>query len=115
MTTIANNFFVNNATLSEKTEGITLGGRYNKFIENLKFSHFGVMTMAILIGTCLGSISAMFVFYNHGPIWVFAVGMFASVANLVTCISQSPTKWVVNIFLLTLLINISLLFIYPIW
>src|SRR5688572_23074800 len=87
--------------------------RYNNFIEGLKFSHFGVMAMAILIGSCLGSIAAMFLFYNGAPIWVFAIGLFASLANLVASIGQAPTKWVVNIFILSVLVNSTLMAIFP--
>ena len=67
---------------------ISLSQRYDQFIESIKFAHYGIMTMAILIGTCLGSITTMFVFLNDAPIWQFIVGMGFSIANLVVSISQ---------------------------
>src|SRR4051812_32664914 len=86
----------------------SLSQRYNALIKRLEFSHFAVIAMAILIGSCLGSISAMFVFHAHAPIWVFAIGLFATMTNLVTCIAQAPTKWVVNMFLLSVVVNVTL-------
>jgi hypothetical protein len=100
--------------MSQSSTGLTLMQRYDRFIEGLKFSHFGLISMAILFGSCLGSIAAMCVFYNGAPIWVFAIGLFASMANLVACIGQAPTKWVVNIFVLSVLVNLALCIIYPV-
>ncbi len=91
---------------------ISLATRYDSFIERLKFSHFGIMAMAILIGSCLGSIAAMYLFANGAPIWVFAIGLFASLANLVACIGQAPTKWVVNMFILSVVVNLVLIAVF---
>jgi hypothetical protein len=97
--------------LTESTR--SLWQRYETFIKRIEFYHFGIITMAILTGSCLGSISAMFVFYNGAPIWVFAIGLFASLANLVACISQAPTKWVVIFFALSVAVNVSLIALFP--
>jgi hypothetical protein len=91
----------------------TLPQRYDRFIERLKFSHFGIMAMVILIGSCLGSIAAMVLFYNGAPMWVFAIGLFASLANLVASISQAPTKWMINTFIVSVLINLVLIALFP--
>jgi hypothetical protein len=115
MTTITKDFEVSSAAQLREYTGLSLSARYNNFIEGLKFSHFGLIVMTMLIGSMLGSISAMFVFYNGAPIWVFAIGLFAAVANLVACISQAPTKWVVNCFLLSVVVNVTLMFLYPVW
>jgi hypothetical protein len=93
---------------------ISMIDRYDRFIDSIKFSHYGIMSMSILIGSCLGSITAMFLFYYHAPIWVFAIGLFATLANLVTCIGQAPTKWVVNMLILATVINVTLLAISPV-
>jgi hypothetical protein len=87
--------------------------RYDNWIESIKFNHFFLMSFAILFGSCLGSISAMFIFYAGAPIWVFAIGLFASMANLVAAISQAPTKWMVTTFLISVLVNVSLLLLFP--
>jgi hypothetical protein len=99
-------------TTSER-KSLSILQRYDAFIKRLEFSHYGIMTMAILIGSCLGSISAMFVFYNGAPIWVFAIGLFATLANLVASISQAPTKWMVSVFLLSVVVNVTLVALFP--
>jgi hypothetical protein len=94
---------------------LTLAMRYDRFIEGLKFSHFAVMAMAVLIGSCLGSIAAMYLFVYGAPTWVFAIGLFASLANLVAAISQAPTKWMVNMFLLSVAVNLILICLSPVF
>lgn len=87
-----------------------LSARYNKLVEDLKFSHFALISIAILFGSCLGGIVAMYVMMAGFPIWAVGIGLSVSLANLVACISQAPTKWVVNIFALSIVVN-ALLFI----
>ncbi len=105
MATIAKTF---NQT---ESSSLSLTARYNKFIEDLKFSHFGLISMAILIGSCMGGISAMYVFENQAPLWQFIIGLTFSMANLVACIAQAPTKWVFNLFILSLLVNSILILV----
>lgn len=84
---------------------LSSGSRYDKFIEGLKFSHFGLISMTILIGSIVGGIAAMYVFENGAPFWQFILGLAVSMANLVAAISQAPTKWVVNLFALSVIVN----------
>src|SRR5688572_23081997 len=95
------------------TTPLSFTEKYEKLIEGLKFNHFAVIASAILIGSCLGSIAAMSLFYYHAPIWVFAIGLFATMANLIVCIAQAPTKWVVNLFAFSALVNTVLIIIAP--
>lgn len=78
---------------------------YSKLIEKLKFSYFGIISMTILIGSILGGISAMFIFENNAPIWQLGVVMAGAMANNVCAIGQAPTKWVVNIFLISVFLS----------
>jgi hypothetical protein len=103
MATIAKTF--NGADSSN----LSLSARYNKFIEDLKFSHFGLISMAILMGSIMGGIAAMFVFENQAPMWQFILGLGVSMANLVASIAQAPTKWVFNLFVLSLIVNCALI------
>jgi hypothetical protein len=98
---------------SQQNRGVF--ARYNQWVEGLKFSHFAVIAMAILVGSCLGSIAAMSVFYHDGPVWAFCIGLFAALGNLVAAIGQAPTKWVVNIFLFSVVVNTLLIFAYVIY
>jgi hypothetical protein len=85
---------------------------YHDFIERVKFFHFFIMAFAVLFGSCLGSVAAMYVFMAQAPTWVFAVGLFATMANLVASISQAPTKWMVAIFAFSVAVNTVLTLIF---
>lgn len=82
---------------------------YDRLIEGLTFSHFGLIAFAILVSSCLGSIATMKIFENHADSWQFILSLAVTMANLVACISQAPTKWVVNLFGLSLIVNTLLL------
>ena len=105
--------FQNSVAVERKTAKAGIFQRYNNWIESIKFNHFFLLSFAILVGSCLGSISAMFVFYAGAPIWVFAIGLFAALANLVAAISQAPTKVMVTTFLISVLVNATLLLTFP--
>lgn len=94
---------------AQNAESSALFTRYDKFIEGLKFSHFGLISMSILIGSCAGGIASMYVFMNGAPFWQFLLGLAVSMTNLVASIAQAPTKWVFNFFVLSLLINALLI------
>ncbi len=65
--------------------------------------------MTILIGSIMGGIAAMFILKNDAPIWQLGICMASAMANNVAAIGQAPTKWVVNLFLACLSINIILI------
>ncbi|MCC6372313.1 MAG: hypothetical protein IT236_15020 [Bacteroidia bacterium] len=83
---------------------------YDLLIEKLKPNHFALVSMAILIGSCAGGIGAMYVFMSGAPFWQFILGLGISMANLIACIGQAPTKWVFNFFALSVIINLILVF-----
>ena len=70
-----------------KTANSTTESAYDKFIKSLKFSHFGLISMTILIGSIIGGITAMYIFKNNAPIWQLGVCMSAAMINLVAAIS----------------------------
>lgn len=104
-------------TFAKTTDPIRLhasadvASRYDQFIQRLEGSYFGLISMAILIGSCLGGITTMMIFENNSPVWQFIIGLGAAMANLVAAISQAPTKWVVNLFATCLIVNTILLLI----
>lgn len=91
------------------TQTITLASRYNQFIKRIEFNYFAIIAMAILISSCLGSVATMKIFENAGPLWMFILSLAVTMANLAACISQASTKWVVNLFSLSVLVNAILL------
>lgn len=105
MSTLTNTYHQNVAS----SKPVAAKSGYDLFIEKLQFSHFALISMAILIGSCLGGIAAMYVFMNGAPFWQFVLGLGVSMANLIACIGQAPTKWVFNLFVLSLLVNAVLL------
>jgi hypothetical protein len=80
-----------------------------RFIEKAEFSYFGIIAMTISVGSILGGIAAMFVFQNDAPTWQLGVAMMVSMANNVAAIGQAPTKWVVNIFALCVVLNLLII------
>ena len=103
MTTITRDY------ANQHTNTTTLTDRYNKFIEKLQFSYFGLISMTILVGSILGGIAAMYVFENNAPMWQFILVIGFSTMNNVFAISQAPVKWVFNTFVLTVLVNVLLI------
>ena len=101
MATLAKTFNQSHANSNE----LSLSARYNLFIEKLKFSYYGIITMTMTIGSCLGGIATMYVFQNDAPLWQFVLAVGISMANNVAAISQASMKWVVNIFMLNVIIN----------
>lgn len=85
--------------------------RWNQLIDDLKFSHFGLICISILFGSCMGGVAAMFILQAGMPIWVVGIALAVSLANLVASIAQAPTKWVVNLFTLSLIVNLILLLV----
>jgi hypothetical protein len=107
MTTQTKNIFQQERLLS----GYGIKTYYERLIKNLEPNHFGLISMSILIGSCIGGLAAMSVFENHGPFWQFIIGLYFSIANLVASIAQAPTKWVLNIFCGSALLNAFLIII----
>ncbi len=105
MSTITKNLSQSQVSSNE----LSLGARYNKFIEDLKFSHFGLISMTILFGSIMGGIASMYVFQSGAPMWQFIVGLTFSMANLVAAIGQAPTKWAFNLFVLSVIVNVLLI------
>jgi len=116
MTTIAKNLGSQAgafATLSNQAGNRTAKKvtSYDQFIKNLEFWHFSIISVAIIFSSCLGGIATMQIFENNAPFWEFLLAIGFTMANLVACIAQAPTKWVVNLFAASMLINALLLII----
>jgi hypothetical protein len=93
----------------QDAHSLSLIERYNKLIDKLQFSYFGLISMAILVGSILGGIAAMYIFENDAPMWQFILCLGFSMMNNVFAISQAPVKWVFNAFVLTVLVNAFLI------
>jgi hypothetical protein len=72
-----------------------------------------MMSMAILLGSVMGGIMAMFTLERNN-LFLLAIGLAVTMANLVLSIGQAPAKWLVRglvtcVIVNTLIIIISLL------
>lgn len=85
------------------------GSFYTRLIEKLNFSYFALISMTILIGSCFGGITAMYLMSDNAPIWQLCVNIYITMASNIAAIGQAPTKWVVNLFGLSMLANTVLL------
>jgi len=100
-----------NSTLATQTNVRThatsskANGFYSRLIKKAEFSYFGLISMTISVGSILGGIAAMFIFQNDAPTWQLGVAMMVSMANNVAAIGQAPAKWIVNLFVLCLVLN----------
>ncbi len=103
MTTIAKTFN------ESKVTSLPVINSYNRLIEKLHFSYFGLISMTILIGSCIGGIAAMYILKDNAPIWQLCINIYLTMASNIAAIGQAPTKWVVNLFGLSVLANIMLL------
>lgn len=84
---------------------------YDRLIQKLSFSYFGLISMTILIGSIVGCLSASVVLFNNAPIWQLCLVSAAAMASNTSAIAQAPIKWVVNLFILSIIINSLLILI----
>ena len=91
--------------INQNTSSVSVKERYNKLMDKLQFSYFGLISMTILIGSITGGIAAMYIFENNAPMWQFIFCIGFSTMNNVFAISQAPVKWVFNTFVLTVFVN----------
>lgn len=84
---------------------------YEKFIEKLNFSYFGLISMTILVGSIIGGIAASFILSNDAPIWELCLCAAVSMANNTAGIGQAPTKWVFNLFIFSTIVNVLLILV----
>jgi len=101
-----------NTTTISGNKSITINSNlnwYEKLIKKAEFSYFGLISMTITIGSILGGISAMYIFQNSSPIWQLGLTMSVSMANNVAAIAQAPARWIVNLFILCLVINLLMI------
>jgi len=84
-----------------------------KLDEFAEKGYYGMMSTAILLGSVMGGIMAM-VTLERNNLFLLAIGLAVTMANLVLSIGQAPAKWLVRglvtcVIVNTLIIIISLL------
>lgn len=94
-----------NKTALSSVNATTRKSKYELWIESLNFSYFGILSMTILIGSIIGGIAAAVILSNNAPIWQLGVCAAVSMANNAAGIGQAPTKWLVNLFFVSIVAN----------
>lgn len=82
---------------------------YSNLIEKLDFSYFALISMTILVGSIIGGIASSCILSNDAPVWQLGLCAAVSMANNTAGIAQAPTKWVVNLFGISTIVNILLI------
>ena len=103
---LKSNQFANSAKTKTTEKNLS---QYEKFIHNLNFSYFGLISMTILVGSIIGGIAASFVLANDAPIWELCLVAAVSMASNTAGIGQAPTKWVFNLFIIGIVTNVTLI------
>jgi len=94
--------------IEEKTQSVSSLGRF-AFVN--EFNRFGIMTFAIMVQSCLGSVAAYFIFqlgYDENLIPLSIAAFSVGLANAFA-IGQAPMKWVFRTFVSSLIISVLLI------
>lgn len=81
-----------------------------KLDELAQRGYYGMLSVSILVGSVMGGIMAMFAL-EKGSLFLMAIGLAVTMANLVLSIAQSPPRWVVRAFVVSLLVNTAIILI----
>ena len=87
----------------------TLAKKYAGFIEKNQVNYFGFISMIILVGSIWGGVASMFIDQYNAPGWMLALNIGSSMACNVAVLGQAPFKWVMNTFILSLIVNALLI------
>lgn len=83
--------------------------KYDTFIQKNKANYFGFIAMTILVGSIWGGLAAMVIDSKNAPVWQLAANVGISMASNVAAIGQAPLKWVMNTFILSVIVNALLM------
>lgn len=94
-----------NKTSNHSTTVSNKKSKYDQWIESLNFSYFGIISMTILVGSIIGGIAAAMILSTNAPIWQLGTCAAVSMGNNAAAIGQAPTKWIVNLFFISIVAN----------
>lgn len=85
---------------------------FNRQIERFEASRFGWMAIYITAQSCLGSIACFYILKSGGTTFPLALCAGITMACNGAFIAQSPARWCLIAFYLSVLINATLIAIY---
>ena len=95
-----------------KEISVSKEGRYQRFLAEAKYNYFAVISMSILIASIWGGLTAMVILENNAPIWILCANIYITMASNIASIGQASVKWVINLFALSILINLAIVLFY---
>lgn len=75
--------------------------------EMMEFNRFGIIAMVIILVGCMGGITVGFNAIE--VVWQMALVVFTTMAVLVTILAVTPMRWIINLSIIALLVDIVLL------
>jgi len=81
-----------------------------KLDEFAEKGYYGMMSMDILLGSVMGGIMAMFTLERNN-LFLLAIGLAVTMANLVLSIGQAPAKWLVRGLVTCVIVNALIIII----
>lgn len=83
-------------------------GFWEKFLgEDIEHSRFGVISISLLLVGCLGGLTVGYGAIHH--IWQLIMVVIPTMATLTMILAVAPVKWILNMSVISILINFSIL------
>ena len=87
---------------------------YTKYLFDFKKHYILYIPLSIILQSCVGSIAAMYVLMNHNSsFYMFELSLcvIVTMSYNASIMAQFKHKWVFNLLILTLIVNIGLIVI----
>jgi hypothetical protein len=91
---------------------------YDQIVEDYKENFYGISSIAIIASTCLGSIAAMMsLFSGNGflPMFLVFLSVVVCCAHLVAFLSVQKPRMILNLLILSLVVNTLLIILNSIF
>jgi len=86
-------------------------GWYERTIRYLQGCYFGVVAMSIPLASIIGGIALMYILKNHAQLWELALSVILVLAVNIWAVLAESVKWIINLLVISLVINATLIFI----
>lgn len=93
------------SSVHQKTEAPGIDTWFNRQALNFEKARFGWMALYIIIQSCLGSIACMYISQTEASDVMLITCAVVTMASNAVFIAQSPAKWCLASFYLSLVVN----------
>jgi len=113
MNTLKTNAHWNWTIQMRQTRDINVIGKYNRFVDGQASNHTLWWFLSLMVhGNLILAIPAVLIYYYDAPVMVIAVTISCFFASLVANMGGSGIRVTLNVFFLSLLINLTMLLYY---